>query len=463
MPASMGGVVSVVRPEGIGAEVGIEPGDVLASVNGHRLHDVVDYQFYTSDERLDLVVERAGELHSIAIERDLDEDLGLEFCSPLFDALRECSNQCPFCFVRQMPRGMRRTLCLRDDDYRLSFLTGNYITLTNLNEADWKRIGEQRLSPLYVSVHATDTALRRRMLGNAEAPDVLAQLRRLGDLGIEVNAQIVVVPGWNDGEALQRSIADLAGLWPTVCSLAIVPVGLTRYHRGGLRVLTPEEAREILTLVDECGAPLRHRAGRTWVFPSDEMYLLAGVPVPDAEFYDDDAQRENGVGLVRELLDDWTALRADLESGWARRKHGRSQDRRATLVCGTLIAPVLAPMATELGALAGVDLQAVPVENVFFGANVTVSGLLTGADVVAALRGRDLGERVFLPDVMFAPGEDDAHRVTLDELRLEDLAAQWGVAVSLAGVMSDVASSLLAKGGRRRRAQSLAGNPTRRR
>lgn len=452
MPAVQGGVVSEVWPDGIGAEVGIEPGDVLISVNGHPLHDVVDYQFYGAEERLELVVARAGELHTLEIERDLDEPLGLEFASPLFDALRECRNQCAFCFVRQMPRGMRRTLCLRDDDYRLSFLSGNYITLTNLSEADWQRIGEQRLSPLYVSVHATETALRRRMLGNAAAPDVLPQLRRLGEMGIEVNAQIVVVPGWNDGEALRRSIADLAALWPTVQSLAVVPVGLTRYHRGGLRVLTAPEARDILALVDTCAEQPRSLCGCTWVYPSDEMYLLAGVAVPDADYYDDDAQRENGVGLVRELLDDWAVLRSEL--GRNRRK---SAVRRATLVCGTLVAPVLAPLTAELSALLGTELHLATVANAFFGADVTVSGLLTAADVMAALKDRDLGERVFLPDVMFAPGADDAQRVTLDEVSVAQLAAQWGVPVSLAGALSDVAGVLLAKGGKRRRAQVPAG------
>ena len=348
-----------------------------------------------------------------------------------------------------MPRGMRRTLCVRDDDYRLSFLQGSYITLTNLTEADWERIGEQRLSPLYVSVHATEVALRRRMLGNPTAPDILEQLRRLGGLGIEVHAQIVVVPGRNDGAALERSIRDLAGLWPTVRTLAVVPVGLTRYHRGGLRLNTPDEAREILALVDRVAAPQRERCGCTWLYPSDELYLLAAVAVPEAAAYDDDAQRENGVGLVRELLDDWEITREQLVR-WRRPLLDRMRrPRRATLVCGALIAPVLRSMATELAVLSAVALDVLPVTNAFFGADVTVSGLLTGGDVVAALRGRDLGERVFLPDVMFAPAEADEARVTLDGMSVRELEAQLGASVSLASTMGEVLGALGRRGWRR--------------
>jgi len=450
MLASRGGVVSAVLPDSIGAEVGFEPGDVLRSINGHPLRDVIDYQFYGADERLLLVVERAGEEQGVLIERDADEELGLIFAAPLFDGLRECNNHCPFCFVRQMAPGMRRTLCLRDDDYRLSFLSGSFVTLTDLAEDDWQRIAEQHLGPLYVSVHATDVTLRRKLLGNPNAPDVLAQLRRLGDLGVEVNAQIVLVPEWNDGEALRRSIADLGDLWPTVRTLAIVPVGLTRYHRGGLRVLRPDEARAVLDLVAEVAPPLRERFGCTWVYPSDELYLLAGEPVPPATFYDDDAQRENGVGLVRELLDDWEMTRAELAAAFRRAKRRPSVPRRVTLVCGMSIAPVLSAMATELRDITGVDVEVVSVVNRLFGEQVTVSGLLTGADVLEALRGRDLGERVFLPEGMFAPGEADEERVTLDDLTLASMATQLGVPVSLASTMSEVAEPVAGRGGRRR-------------
>lgn len=450
MIADQGGVIARVAPGSVGEEVGIEPGDRLVSINGVVLRDVVDYQFYGAEECLDLVVERTGERHNLHIERDLDEKLGLEFSTPLFDGLRECANHCPFCFVRQMPRGMRRTLCLRDDDYRLSFLQGNYVTLTNLDETDWQRIAEQRLSPLYVSVHATDAALRRRLLGNPDAPDVLEQIERLAGLGLSVNAQIVVVPEWNDGEALRRSIDALGSLWPTVRSLAVVPVGLTRYHRGGLRVHTPEEAGALLDLVDAMAAALRRRLGCTWVYPSDELYLLAGRAVPEAAFYDDDAQRENGVGLVRELLDDWASTRSELTRGWRLGRRRRAVRGRVTLVCATLIAPLLRDTAADLATVIGQEIVVLPVENRFFGSQVTVSGLLTGTDVLAALEDVDLGDLVVLPEVMFTPAEGEMLRVTLDEQSIAALAAALGTRVALAATLSDVADAILGRRAGRR-------------
>jgi putative radical SAM enzyme (TIGR03279 family) len=246
MPRRYGGVIAAVLPDGVGAEVGLEPGDILLSINGHPLCDVLDYRFYSAEEELDLIVERAGERHRIEIERDYDEALGIEFSAPLFDQLRLCNNHCPFCFVQQMPKGLRRSLYLHDDDYRTSFLSGSFVTLTNLTETDWRRIVEQHLSPLYVSIHATDLAARRAVLGNPNAPDIVEQLRRLGQMGIQVHGQIVISPGVNDGEVLRRSIEGISALWPTVRTLALVPVGLTRYHRGGVRLLRPNEAANIL-------------------------------------------------------------------------------------------------------------------------------------------------------------------------------------------------------------------------
>ncbi len=426
MAQGVGGVITTVRPGSVGAEVGLEPGDVLVRINGHPLRDVLDYQYYAAEEVLELEVVRAGQRHILVVERDYDEDLGLDFAEPLFDGLRQCDNRCPFCFVQQMPKGLRRSLYVRDDDYRYSFLLGNFITLTNLTEADWQRIGEQRLSPLYVSVHATDLAVRRRVLGNPQAPDILAQLRRLGEMGIAVHGQIVLWPGLNDGAILRRSIAELAELWPTVRTLALVPVGLTRYHTGPVRALRPEEAAAVLDLAAEVAQDLRARLGCTWLFPADELYLLAGRPIPPKAFYDTDAQRENGVGLVRALLEDWARAR--------RRKRRPSALRRVTWVSGTLIAPTLARLADQFTARTGVEVRLVPVSNRFFGPSVTVSGLLTGQDVLAALAGRDLGERVFLPRAMF----DAAGLRTLDEVTLEECTDRLGVPVHLAATLSEV-------------------------
>jgi putative radical SAM enzyme (TIGR03279 family) len=234
-----GGLIAAVHPGSVGAEVGLEPGDVLVSVNGHTLRDELDYRYYAADEDLVLVVERQGERHRLEIERDYDEELGLEFAEPVFDGMRRCANHCPFCFVQQMPKGLRPTLYLYDDDYRYSFLLGNFITFTNLSERDWQRIVEQRLSPLYVSIHATDLAVRRQVLGNAHAPDILAQLQRLDENDIQIHGQIVIWPGVNDGAVLRRSIEELVAFWPTVQTLALVPVGLTRDHDPAVRSLRP--------------------------------------------------------------------------------------------------------------------------------------------------------------------------------------------------------------------------------
>lgn len=434
-PKPRGGVIAAVAPGSIGAEIGLEPGDVLEAVNGHPLRDVIDYRYYTAEEELSLVVSRGSERFTLEIERDYDEELGLTFTEALFDGLRECNNHCPFCFVRQMPPGLRRALYVRDDDYRASFLSGSFITLTNLTEEDWARIGEQRLSPLYVSIHSSDLELRRLLLGNPQAPDVMMQLRRLGEMGISVHGQIVIIPGMNDGEALRKTITDVASLWPTVQTLALVPVGITRFHRGGLRPMRPDEARAVLEIAHAFWAEYRAAWGHTWLYPSDELFLLAGEPIPPASFYDDPAQRENGVGLVRHLLDDAETLK--------QRWRPTKTPHTVTLVCGSLIAPILERLAAEFAAWSGWQVQVVSVVNRFFGETVTVSGLLTGQDVFAALEGRDLGEWVALPRAMFnAEGTQ-----TLDGVPLTAFAERLGVPVILAETLYEALS------GPRRRAR----------
>jgi len=242
------GIVSAVVPDSSAEEIGIRPGDQIVSINGHPLRDIIDYRFYSAEETIEIVILRDGREYVDEVERRYDQDLGIEFTAPTFDGIRRCQCRCSFCFVQQMPPDMRRSLYVRDDDYRYSFLFGNFITLTNLTREDWLRLEEQRLSPLYVSVHSTNVALRRRLLGNPNAPDVVAQLRGLGHLGIQIHAQIVLVPELNDGSSLTRTCNDLASLYPAVQSIAIVPVGLTRYHRRGLRTLTPEEANATGTI-----------------------------------------------------------------------------------------------------------------------------------------------------------------------------------------------------------------------
>ena len=420
----MGGIIAAVRTGSVAEELGLRPGDELLSINGHPLRDVIDYRFYGAEEELELVIRRDGQRLVCLVERSYGEELGIEFVEPTFDGIRRCNNRCPFCFVDQLPRGMRRSLYVKDDDYRLSFLFGNFVTLTNLTEADWQRLAEQRLSPLYVSVHATDLALRRRLLGNPSAPDVLQQIRRLGELGIRVHAQIVLVPGLNDGEHLARTVADLAALHPTVQSIAVIPVGLTKHRPPGLRPYTPDEARAIVAQVESWQRQYRARYSVGLVYAADEWYLLAGEEVPQAEEYDGFPQLENGVGLTRLLLDERLQITG-----------GGLQVGKVTLVCGTLIAPVLEALVADWGkSIAFPRSVVIPVENRFFGPTVTVSGLLVGRDVIEALRGRDLGEVVFLPRAMF----DAAGKRTLDDMSPAEIEERLGTRVEVAGTLGEV-------------------------
>jgi len=427
----MGGVIARVEPGSIAEAVGLRAGDEVMALNDHPLHDVIDYHFYSAEESLELLVRQNGEEVIYEIERDYDEHLGIEFTTHTFDGLRTCNNHCPFCYLKGMPPGLRPSLYVPDDDYRLSFLFGNFVTLTNLGEGDWNRLAEQRLSPLYVSVHATDLALRRRLLGNSSAPDVLVQLQRLAGLGIQVHAQIVLVPGWNDGDSLARSVANLATLYPAVQSIAVVPVGLTKYQRGRLRLYTPEEAREILAQITPWQANFRRRYGIALVYPADEWYLLTGWSVPTAENYDGFPQIENGVGLVRRFLDGWREVSPlDLR--------GLGGLGGLTVVCGTLTAPLMQQVMGELAALTGATIDVVSVVNEFFGETVTVSGLLTGRDVIAELRGRSPGDSILLPRAMF----DAAGERTLDDLRLDDIQVALGVRVAVAGTAAELLDAI---------------------
>ncbi|MBI3980150.1 MAG: DUF512 domain-containing protein [Chloroflexi bacterium] len=412
------GVVIVTAPDDALARLGIQPGDRLIAVNGRPVRDVVDYQFHAAEGVADLVVERAGQTVRLSPGLDGDDRLGLTFEAPTGDGIRTCANKCPFCFLKGLPRGMRKSLYVKDDDFRYSFLYGNFITLSNLVEADWARLAEQRLSPLYVSVHATEPDLHRTMLGNARAPDVVAQIRRLASLGIQVHTQVVLCPELNDGAHLDRTIADLAAIQPAVRSIAVVPVGLTPRHGQyrsivPLRLFRPDEGRAVLRQLQPHQRRFRRELGRTLVYASDEFYLMAGQPVPGGTGYDGFPQYENGVGMVRVLLDHWRKAARRLDRVRRLRVGGR-----VLLLCGTLIAPLLRPMVDALRAAADADVELLPVENRFFGATVTVSGLLTAGDVRAALDGRARPDCLVLPRTMLdRPGDRFLDDVTPADLK----------------------------------------------
>ncbi len=433
-----GAVIAAIEPGSLAERIGLNPGEQLVAINDHRLRDIIDVQFYSAEETLELLVVQQGEERLIVAERGYDEPLGLSFTNPTFDVdIRRCANNCEFCFVKQNARGMRRSLYIKDDDYRYSFLFGNFVTLTNLTGDDWTRLEEQRLSPLYVSVHATDLELRRHFLGRKAAPDVMVQLRRLADLGIEVHTQVVLVPGLNDGEHFVRTVAELTALYQEpVASVSVVPIGLTKHHRGQCRPYTAGESRAVLDQVEPWREENRERWGSTIVYPSDEWYLVAGRAVPSADEYDDFPQVENGVGMVRQLLDEWEMLGTQLPV---------LAVTKATLVCGTLIAPVMAQIVDELNSGTGAFVQLIPVVNQVFGPVTTVSGLLTGQDVLAALGRSDLGELLLLPRAMFT-GQYGAGSAlpgtTLDDLSLDDLSAELGVPVEMAGTMAEAVVAL---------------------
>lgn len=411
-----------VEPGSIAEELGLEPGDRVMAVNGEPVRDLIDFRFLETDESLSMDVRKVdGEEWVLDVEKDYDQGLGLEFGEEGFGRTARCSNKCVFCFVDQMPPGMRRTLYVKDDDYRLSFWSGNFITLTNLGDDELRRIASQRLSPLYVSVHTTNPELRERMLGNRRAGLILEQLRYLAEAGIEMHTQVVLCPGLNDGKELERTAADLAGLWPAVSSLAVVPVGLTRFRQGcyPLRVFTPEEARRLVHWVGLKQEEYLSDLEYPFIFASDEFYLLSGEPIPPAERYADFPQTENGVGLTRLFMDEWE----EVEGGLPR----EISPLKVTFATGLLGEKVLRPVAARLNEIKGLKVAIKAVKNHFFGEQVTVTGLVTGGDLIDQSDPGETGDLLVLPAVMLKKD----NTVFLDDLTLKDLATDLKIRVAV--------------------------------
>ena len=419
--------VVAVEPGSIGEELGFQTGDRLLSINGIRPRDLIDLQILCGEEELSLEVrDPEGVLHVVELEKEADDGLGLMFREALFDGLRQCNNHCPFCFIDQQPPGHRRTLYLKDDDFRLSFLYGSYLTLTNLSAADWRRIEQQRLSPLYVSVHATDPDLRARLLGNPRAAPLMEQLAWFAERRLQIHAQVVVCPGWNDGEALSRTLTDLArfggGDWPAVLSTAVVPVGLTRFRPPGdaLRPVDPSAARAVIARVEPLQEQWLAERGSRFAWLSDEWYLLAGLPLPPRPAYEDLPQRENGVGSIRAFLEELERATAELPAALPR-------PRRLSWVVGRLVARALQPVVDRLNRMEGLELLLHGLPSPYWGQDQVVTGLLTGADLLQGLAGADLGEELLLPSVMLRQGEP----VFLDDTTLEELRRQLPVPIRL--------------------------------
>ena len=429
-----GAVISAVQPNSKAERAHLEPGDRLLRVNGAAVADLIDLSFALAEEQVELeVLKTSGKTVRLRIKKALDESMGFEFESAVFDRVRTCANKCLFCFVDQMPAGLRDTLYVKDDDYRMSFLYGNFVTMTNLTPADFDRIRRFHLSPLYVSVHTTNGELRRQMMGIPRAAEILRQLRDFVDAGIELHTQVVLCPGYNDGAELTRTIRELSELGPEVLSLAIVPVGLTRFRQAcaPLRTFTPAESAAIVDEVAAWQAKFRAENDKSFVYLSDEFYLRAGREIPAEEFYDGYPQLENGIGLVRSFLTDWQEA-----SGCEGLTPIPGMDGDPVVaVSGTAFAPVLSGLLQPLSPAVRVEA----VVNDFFGPSVNVSGLLTGRDIAAHIRSLAVQPQlIVLPATTLRKNE----RVFLDGMTADELERELGVPVRIAAGAAELRSIL---------------------
>lgn len=432
MPKLYGWVREVV-PESPADRAGLQPGDLVRTINGHLIRDLVDYRFYVAEEELVIGIDRQQDQHEVRVTKDIDENLGVLFGEEPTPYIRQCANKCVFCFIKGLPEryssqpglphGMRSSLYIKDDDYRYSFLFGNFITLTNLKEHDWQRLDEQKLTPLYVSVHTTEPKLRRKMVDGPRAGEIIDHIKRLSDIGITCHTQLVLCPSINDGVHLDRSIRDLTALRPIVESISVVPVGLTKYNNmiktgdlPPLRAYTRSEAEAVIKQVESCQreTTANDMDEGSFVLLSDEWYYLTQRDFPPASHYGTYAQIENGVGMTRFLLDQWSRAKRRLPAAMP-------EQRRVTIVTSTMAYPVIARLAADIQSIEHLEVHVLPVVNNFFGAQVTVAGLLCGQDVLHALQQQErLGDLILLPRVML----DNEGRRFLDDVTVEEFKAQ---------------------------------------
>ena len=437
--------VLALEPDSPAAQAGVQLGDVITHVNGQPVLDIVDFAFLSAGEHVALDMLRSDtELLHFEISKGYDEDLGIEFGDDLFDRVHICKNKCVFCFLYQQPKGLRPSLYIKDDDYRLSFLHGNYLTLTNMGEAEFQRVIDQKLSPLFVSVHATDPEVRGRMLGRKGPEPILPRLAMLADAKIQVHGQVVLCPGYNDGAQLEQTVRELAALHPEargtyggVLSVAVVPVGLTQFRDrlAALTTCSPEFSRSVVEASEAWRARFRKQLGTNFVFLSDEFYLAAGLEVPAARQYEGFPQLEDGVGMVRLFQDDVKKV--------ARRLPARlPQPRTATLVTGELAAPFLNNLADTFNQVENLNVNVCAVHNTFFEGNISIAGLLTGHDVAEALHkmGDDLGERVVLPSIMLRDPDRD---IFLDDMTLSEFESKIGREVHVVERMPSAAAKAI--------------------
>ena len=434
-------VVATIEEGSIGEELGFEVGDQLVSINGVKPRDLIDYKFLIADENIQLIIlDEKGKTHRVDIEKDYDDELGLGFTEALFDGLKQCNNKCPFCFIDQQPSGKRKSLYLKDDDYRLSFLYGSYLTLTNLSEQDWLRIDQQRLTPLFVSVHATEPSLRSKLLRNPKAIDLLNQLAWFAKKRIQIHAQIVVCPEINDGKALEKTINDLfsfaQGDFPVVLSAAIVPVGLTRFRpsNDGLIPVNSDCATRVINQIEPLQRVFYESTGSRFAWLSDEWYLLAKKPLPSLNSYEDLPQKENGVGSIRSFLKAMDEATSNLPKKI-------DQKRTCSWVVGKLVENELQKPCNRLNKINNFRLHLYGIPSPYWGQEQIVTGLLTGQDLLKGLRGKELGEELLLPSVMLRQGE----KIFLDDMTLQELSSSLNVSIRIVQDADDIVNKALCK------------------
>ncbi len=411
--------ITKILPDSIGAEIGFEAGDAIVSINGVHPRDLIDYQFLCADEVLDLeILDEKGKTHQIEIEKDYDDDLGLEFETALFDGLIQCNNRCPFCFIDQQPPGKRSSLYFKDDDYRLSFLYGSYLTLTNLPQREWERIEQMRLSPLYVSVHATEPEVRIRLLKNQRAGEILQHIKWFQERRLQIHAQVVVCPGINDALHLETTLRELAsfhtGELPAVASVAVVPVGLTRFRpqEDELIPVTREKAREVIAQVRKLQQELKETVGSNCIWLADEWFLIAGEELPYEAEYEDYPQIDNGVGSIRLFIKEFLQTARELLPQ-------KVEPRKLTWVVGNAVEQAFQPLVKQLNSVEGLSINMRALSSDYWGQDISVTGLLTGHDLLLKLQNEDLGEGILLPSVMLKHGE----LIFLDDKTVEEVAS----------------------------------------
>ena len=431
--------IESVEEKSIADEIGCEKGDSIISINGKQPRDLIDYQILISEEVLELsIIDKNKKIHNITLEKDQDTNLGIQFKEALFDSLKECNNNCPFCFIDQQPPGKRKTLYLKDDDYRLSFLYGSYLTLTNLKEDDWKRISMQKLSPLYVSVHSTNPDVREKLLKNKSARKIINQIRWFKENLIQIHAQIVVCPQINDDKILEKSVYDLAKFHSkenkTVLSVAIVPVGLTKFRpkNDGLIPINKEYASKTIYQVEKIQKKLKKILGTSFCWLSDEWYLIAGIPLPKYKSYENMPQESNGVGSIRSFLNALNIQTKSLPLELIKNRH-------ISWIVGKLVYEALLPITKKLNLIKGLKVNLYGLPSIYWGQEQVVTGLLTGEDLIRGLKNKELGDEIFIPSIMLKIDSD----LFLDDKTINDVEKELKTKIHVLYGTSDIINNLI--------------------